>query len=257
MISQTVTNDISLCWPHQLVQSHGNHEDELLRPLSMEGWLSEDSNIVLLCLLSCMYPGCVSHGYSQPVNEHDGGLSMAWHGTPQPADVGPRTPHQPGWSHLRPGLKSETFLTSQGSDMSMWRLSPSSLTLFFSFIRGHCSQSIPCRFNFDRMSASGRDSPGGASGEEPACCCRRCKRCGFNPWVRKIPLEEGIATHCSILAWRIPWTEKLGRLWSIEPQRAQRHNWSDLECTHCFLNTWSNIGTHSQMFPGGSSQVGL
>ena len=43
-------------------------------------------------------------------------------------------------------------------------------------------------------------------------------------WVRKISLEEGIATHCSILAWRIPWTEKLGRLWSIEPQRAQRHN---------------------------------
>ena len=71
------------------------------------------------------------HGYSQPVNEHDGVLSMAWPGTPQPAHVGPRTPHQPGWSHLRPGLKSETFLTSQGSDMSMWRLSPSFLTLSF------------------------------------------------------------------------------------------------------------------------------
>ena len=27
---------------------------------------------------------------------------------------------------------------------------------------------------------------------------------GFYPWVRKIPLEEGIATHSSILAWRIP-----------------------------------------------------
>ena len=29
--------------------------------------------------------------------------------------------------------------------------------------------------------------PGGASGKEPACQCRRPKRRGFNPWVRKIP----------------------------------------------------------------------
>ena len=29
--------------------------------------------------------------------------------------------------------------------------------------------------------------PGGASGKEPACQCRGCKRRGFNPWVRKIP----------------------------------------------------------------------
>ena len=29
--------------------------------------------------------------------------------------------------------------------------------------------------------------PGGASGKEPASHCRRCKRCGFDPWVGKIP----------------------------------------------------------------------
>ena len=29
--------------------------------------------------------------------------------------------------------------------------------------------------------------PGGASGKEPACQCRRHKRHGLNPWVRKIP----------------------------------------------------------------------
>ena len=29
--------------------------------------------------------------------------------------------------------------------------------------------------------------PGGASGKEPACQCRRHKRHRFNPWVRKIP----------------------------------------------------------------------
>ena len=31
------------------------------------------------------------------------------------------------------------------------------------------------------------DFPGGASGKEPACQCRRCKRLGFDPWVGKIP----------------------------------------------------------------------
>ena len=30
------------------------------------------------------------------------------------------------------------------------------------------------------------DFPGGASGKEPTHQCRRCKRRGFDPWVRKI-----------------------------------------------------------------------
>ena len=34
----------------------------------------------------------------------------------------------------------------------------------------------------------------------------------FDPWVGKILLEEGMATHSSILAWRIPWTEEPGGL---------------------------------------------
>ena len=33
------------------------------------------------------------------------------------------------------------------------------------------------------------------------------------------PLEAGMATHSSILAWRIPWTEKLGGLQSMGLQR--------------------------------------
>ena len=33
------------------------------------------------------------------------------------------------------------------------------------------------------------------------------------------PLEEGMATHSSILAWRIAWTEELG---SIQPMGLQR-----------------------------------
>ena len=33
------------------------------------------------------------------------------------------------------------------------------------------------------------------------------------------PLEKGMATHSSILAWRIPWTEKPGGLQSVGSQR--------------------------------------
>ena len=44
------------------------------------------------------------------------------------------------------------------------------------------------------------------------------------------PLEEGMATHSSILPWRIPWTEEPDRLQSMGSQRIE-HDWSDLACT--------------------------
>ena len=61
---------------------------------------------------------------------------------------------------------------------------------------------------------------GATSGKELTCQCRRHKRYGFNPWVGKIPwrgdpLEDGMATHSSILAWRIPWIEEPGKLQSM------------------------------------------
>ena len=43
-------------------------------------------------------------------------------------------------------------------------------------------------------------------------------------WVRSLgpedPLEQEMATHSSILAWRIPWTEEPGRLHSMESQES-------------------------------------
>ena len=39
-----------------------------------------------------------------------------------------------------------------------------------------------------------------------------CRRSGFDPWVRKMPLGKGMATRCSILSWRIPWTAEPGGL---------------------------------------------
>ena len=51
-------------------------------------------------------------------------------------------------------------------------------------------------------------------------------------WVQsrgwKDPLEEGMAAHSSILAWRIPWTEEPGGLWSVGSQRVG----STLTCMH-------------------------
>uniref|UniRef100_A0A8B9WHB6 Ras-related GTP-binding protein n=1 Tax=Bos mutus grunniens TaxID=30521 RepID=A0A8B9WHB6_BOSMU len=45
------------------------------------------------------------------------------------------------------------------------------------------------------------------------CCSVR----GFTSWFD--PLEKGVATHSSILAWRIPWTEEPCRLQSVGSQR--------------------------------------
>ena len=46
-------------------------------------------------------------------------------------------------------------------------------------------------------------------------------------WVQSLgqedPLEKEMATHSSILAWAIPWTEELSGLWSMGSQRV-RHN---------------------------------
>ena len=59
-------------------------------------------------------------------------------------------------------------------------------------------------------------------------------------WVPTLDLEDllqtGMATHSSILAWRISWAEELARLQSIGSQRV-RHAWSDLARTHIGTNT--------------------
>ena len=45
----------------------------------------------------------------------------------------------------------------------------------------------------------------------------------WESWIRSLgrdnPLEKGMATHSSILAWRIPWTEEPGKLQSMQLQR--------------------------------------
>ena len=45
------------------------------------------------------------------------------------------------------------------------------------------------------------------------------RRPGFDPWVRKIPLEKETATHSSILTWGTPWIEEPGGLQFLGPQK--------------------------------------
>ena len=76
-------------------------------------------------------------------------------------------------------------------------------------------------------------------------------------WVRSLggedPLEKEMATHSSILAWRIPWTEEPGRLQSTGSQRVG-HDWvSDtvkLE-NHCSRSPSTCLLQVKMDFPGG------
>ena len=71
-------------------------------------------------------------------------------------------------------------------------------------------------------------------------------------WVPSLgwedPLEEGMATHSSILAWRILWREEPGRLQSIGSQsdmtQATQHAGMQAQIPLC-INTHTNIHTHT------------
>ena len=57
-------------------------------------------------------------------------------------------------------------------------------------------------------------------------------------WVRSLgwedPQEEGTATHSSILAWGIPWTEEPGGLQSMGSQRVGHEQLNTYECTRVY-----------------------
>ena len=86
---------------------------------------------------------------------------------------------------------------------------------------------VPCDLR-DPVSQIGL--PWWLSGKEFAC---NTGAAGDMVWSlgQEDPLEEGMATHSTILAWRIPWTKEPAGPQSMGSQRV-RHNWSDLTCTH-------------------------
>ena len=68
------------------------------------------------------------------------------------------------------------------------------------------------------------------------------------------PLEEGMAIHSSILAWRIPWAEEPGGLWSrVAKSWTQLKQLSSSMCllSECFLyptSAWKCLGAHFTLF---------
>ena len=133
--------------------------------------------------------------------------------------------------------------------------------------------------------------PGGASGKEPTCQCRRNKSLGFNLWVKKIPwrrawqptpvflpgefqwteslapivhkvaknwtllkwpTEKAMAPHSSTLAWKIPWMEEPGRLQSMGPLRVG-HDWATSLSLFTFVH-WRRKWQPTPVFLPGESQ---
>ena len=78
-------------------------------------------------------------------------------------------------------------------------------------------------------------------------------------------MEKAVAPHSSTLAWKIPWMEKLGRLWSMGSLRVENevsgftftfhfHALEKEMATHSSVLAWRIPGTGE---PGGLLSLGL
>ena len=91
--------------------------------------------------------------------------------------------------------------------------------------------------------------PGDASGKEPACPGRRCKRCRFSPWVGKILWKRKWQTTTVFLHGESSWTEEPGGLWFIGSQSVG-YDWSDLalwdrKCERVLIKCDLNLRAYS------------
>ena len=146
-------------------------------------WASLDGPQVLIWCqeLSKCFPGVSSFNPQDCVKQelHLLTLVFGWCSlVPEKLSIVPRSPARGG----RTGFKSRQL----GSRMTLCL--PIILSDGHTFQRlvqnwGDQIISIPICWN----SAELRGFPGGTSGTEPACQCRRHKKCGFDSWVGKIP----------------------------------------------------------------------
>ena len=88
--------------------------------------------------------------------------------------------------------------------------------------------------------------PGGSDGKESAC---NAGHWGSIPGLGRSP-GGGNGNHSSILAWRIPWTEELVRLQSMESQRfghdwATELNWTELKELWTWMQPTSAFSLHN------------
>ena len=121
---------------------------------------------------------------------------------------------------------------------------------------------------WENLGSLGVGFPGGSEGKESTW---NAGDPGSIPaWEES--LQKGMATHSSILAQWIPWTEDPGGLQSMESQRI-RHDWSDLayrvskdntdtqwsinQLPFNVLNSWGGLGSQTQKeLSSGSSNIG-
>ena len=85
-------------------------------------------------------------------------------------------------------------------------------------------------------------------GKEPAYQCRSCKRCGFDPWVRKIPWRNKWQPIPVFWPWipefmnsRIPWTEEPG---GMGGHKESNTTMQLSACAHAHTHTHTRARTH-------------
>ena len=68
--------------------------------------------------------------------------------------------------------------------------------------------------------------------------------------------EEGTATHSSVLAWRIPWTEEPDGLQSMGSHRI-RHDWSDIRHVYIYIQKifWKDACCNDKSIPLGKNRM--
>ena len=88
-------------------------------------------------------------------------------------------------------------------------------------MKNKCSiASLSCLHHYPKCSNVPFEGfPGGSVGKESACKAGDTGDMGLIPVLRSP--GGGLATHSSILAWRIPWTEEPGGLQSMGSQRVK------------------------------------
>ena len=80
-------------------------------------------------------------------------------------------------------------------------------------------------FGINRYTLPNTRLPGGSAVKNPPAV-QETQEMRVGSLGREDTLQEGTATHSSVLAWRIPWTEEPGGLQSMGSHRV-RHNQSD------------------------------
>ena len=82
------------------------------------------------------------------------------------------------------------------------------------------------------------------SGQESSCQCRRHKERQVWSLGREDPLKEEMATHSSILAWKIPWTEEPD--WATVHGVAKSWTWLSPHLTIAILHTIVEMDTDNR-----------